>query len=77
MIFERPSPEYDPYAAVYAKFASLVGEVEPLQRRDLETLDEKRDGLPIEPLLLQRGDKQVDAVDALLEQEGRVFELGI
>src|ERR1700746_3693391 len=33
MIFERPSPDYDPYAAVYAKFASLVGELEPLRRR--------------------------------------------
>lgn len=33
MIFERPSPDYDPYAAVYAKFASLIGELEPLRRR--------------------------------------------
>ncbi|VBA57283.1 WS/DGAT/MGAT family O-acyltransferase [Mycobacterium attenuatum] len=33
MIFERPSPDYDPYAAVHAKFASLVGELEPLRRR--------------------------------------------
>jgi len=33
MIFERPSPDYDPYAAVYAKYASLVGELEPLRRR--------------------------------------------
>jgi len=32
-IFERPSPHYDPYAAVYAKFASMVGELEPLRRR--------------------------------------------
>ena len=36
MIFERPSPEYDPYAAVYAKFASLVGEIEPFRRRLVE-----------------------------------------
>src|ERR1700739_2001149 len=36
MIFERPSPDYDPYAAVYAKFASLVGDVEPLRRRLVE-----------------------------------------
>ncbi|KZS60720.1 WS/DGAT/MGAT family O-acyltransferase [Mycobacterium ostraviense] len=36
MIFERPSPDYDPYAAVYAKFASLVGELEPLRRRLVE-----------------------------------------
>lgn len=33
MIFERPSPDYDPYAAVYAKYASLVGKLEPLRRR--------------------------------------------
>jgi diacylglycerol O-acyltransferase / wax synthase len=36
MIFERPSPDYDPYAAVYAKFASMVGELEPLRRRLVE-----------------------------------------
>ncbi|ETW23179.1 WS/DGAT/MGAT family O-acyltransferase [Mycobacterium gastri] len=36
MIFERPSPDYDPYAAVYAKFASLVGALEPLRRRLVE-----------------------------------------
>jgi diacylglycerol O-acyltransferase / wax synthase len=33
MIFETPSPDFDPYAAVYAKFASLIGELEPLRRR--------------------------------------------
>jgi WS/DGAT/MGAT family acyltransferase len=33
MIFERPSADYDPFAAVYAKFASMVGELEPLRRR--------------------------------------------
>src|ERR1700758_1879872 len=33
MIFETPSPDFDPRAAVYAKFASLVGELEPLRRR--------------------------------------------
>lgn len=36
MIFERPDPDYDPYAAVYAKYASLVGELEPLRRRVVE-----------------------------------------
>ncbi|OOK66496.1 wax ester synthase-like Acyl-CoA acyltransferase domain protein [Mycobacterium kansasii] len=36
MIFERPNPDYDPYAAVHAKFASLVGELEPLRRRLVE-----------------------------------------
>jgi diacylglycerol O-acyltransferase / wax synthase len=36
MIFERPSPDYDPYAAVYARYASLVGELEPLRRRVVE-----------------------------------------
>ena len=33
MIFERPSADYDPFAAVYAKYASLVRELEPLRRR--------------------------------------------
>lgn len=36
MIFERPHPDYDPYAAVYAKYASLVGKLEPLRRRVVE-----------------------------------------
>jgi hypothetical protein len=36
MIFERPSPGYDPCAAVYAKYASLVGQLEPLRRRVVE-----------------------------------------
>jgi diacylglycerol O-acyltransferase / wax synthase len=36
MIFDRPSAEYDPFAAVYAKYASLVGELEPLRRRLVE-----------------------------------------
>ncbi|BDB43100.1 MULTISPECIES: WS/DGAT/MGAT family O-acyltransferase [Mycobacterium] len=36
MIFERPRRDYDAYAAVYAKFASLVGELEPLRRRLVE-----------------------------------------
>src|ERR1700746_399531 len=36
MIFERPTPDYDPYAAVYAKFASMVGELERLRRRLVE-----------------------------------------
>lgn len=36
MIFERPNEEFDPYAAVYAKFGSLVGELAPLRRRLVE-----------------------------------------
>lgn len=36
MIFERPRPDYDPYAAVYAKYAALVGWLEPLHRRVVE-----------------------------------------
>src|SRR6201997_5118142 len=36
MIFERPSAEYDPFAAVYAKYAAMVGELEPLRRRLVE-----------------------------------------
>src|ERR1700746_928831 len=38
MVFDRPSPDYEPYPAVYAKFASLVGELEPLRRRVVEVL---------------------------------------
>ena len=33
LIFERPSADYDPYAAVYARYAWLVGQLEPLRRR--------------------------------------------
>ena len=33
LIFDRPSTDYDPYAAVYAKYAWLVGQLEPLRRR--------------------------------------------
>src|SRR6476646_8211252 len=33
MIFERPNPDYNPYTAMYAKYASLVGQLEPLRRR--------------------------------------------
>ena len=36
MIFDRPSRDYDPFAAVYARYASLVGELEPLRRRLVE-----------------------------------------
>jgi diacylglycerol O-acyltransferase / wax synthase len=36
MIFERPNPDFDPYKAVYAKHASLVGELEPMRRRLVE-----------------------------------------
>lgn len=36
MIFERPSEEFDPYSAVHAKYASLIGELEPLRRRLVE-----------------------------------------
>jgi diacylglycerol O-acyltransferase len=36
MIFERPNEEFDPYVAVYAKYASLIGELEPLRRRLVE-----------------------------------------
>ena len=35
-IYERPSEEFDPYEEVSARFASLVGEVEPLRRRLVE-----------------------------------------
>ncbi len=32
-IYRRPSPGWDPFEHVYAKLASMVGEVEPLRRR--------------------------------------------
>ncbi len=32
-IYRRPSPDWDPFEHVYAKFASMVGDVEPLRRR--------------------------------------------
>lgn len=35
-IFDRPNDDFDPYAAVYEKYASLVGDVEPLRRRLVE-----------------------------------------
>jgi diacylglycerol O-acyltransferase / wax synthase len=36
LIFERPDADYDPYEVVYAKYASLVGRLEPLRRRLVE-----------------------------------------
>jgi diacylglycerol O-acyltransferase / wax synthase len=36
MIFERPGPDYDPFAVVSARYAALVGELEPLRRRLVE-----------------------------------------
>jgi diacylglycerol O-acyltransferase / wax synthase len=36
MIFDRPGADFDPFGAVYAKFASMVGELEPLRRRLVE-----------------------------------------
>ncbi len=35
-IYERPSPDFDPYKAVYERFSSLVGHLEPLRRRVVE-----------------------------------------
>jgi diacylglycerol O-acyltransferase / wax synthase len=35
-IYERPSPEFDPYAAVYRRYASMVGALEPMRRRIVE-----------------------------------------
>jgi diacylglycerol O-acyltransferase len=35
-IYDRPSPDFDPYAAVYQRFGSLVGHLEPLRRRVVE-----------------------------------------
>jgi WS/DGAT/MGAT family acyltransferase len=35
-IYERPSPDFDPYAAVYERYASLIGHLEPFRRRVVE-----------------------------------------
>ena len=35
-IYERPSADFDPYDAVYRRFASKVGELEPMRRRVVE-----------------------------------------
>src|SRR6188472_3050158 len=35
-IYERPSADFDPYQAVYRRFASKVGELEPMRRRIVE-----------------------------------------
>ncbi len=32
-IYERPSPDFDPFRAVYERFGSLVGHLEPFRRR--------------------------------------------
>ncbi len=36
MLFDRPSPDFDPYATVYEKYASLIGLLEPMRRRLVE-----------------------------------------
>jgi WS/DGAT/MGAT family acyltransferase len=36
MLFDRPSPDFEPYATVYEKYASLVGQLEPMRRRLVE-----------------------------------------
>lgn len=36
MLFDRPSQDFDPYAAVYEKYSSLIGELEPMRRRLVE-----------------------------------------
>jgi diacylglycerol O-acyltransferase len=35
-IYERPNADFDPYQAVYRRFASKVGELEPMRRRIVE-----------------------------------------
>ena len=35
-IYDRPTPDFDPYTAVYERFGSMVGHVEPLRRRVVE-----------------------------------------
>jgi WS/DGAT/MGAT family acyltransferase len=33
LIFDRPSPDFDPYGAVYERYEAMVGHVEPMRRR--------------------------------------------
>ena len=35
-IYERPSPEFDPYQVVYERFGALVGQAEPMRRKLVE-----------------------------------------
>ena len=35
-IYDRPTPDFDPYAVVYERFASMVGRLEPMRRRVVE-----------------------------------------
>jgi diacylglycerol O-acyltransferase len=35
-VYQRPSPDFDPFAAVYRRFASMVGVLEPMRRRVVE-----------------------------------------
>ncbi|MGI9029892.1 MAG: WS/DGAT/MGAT family O-acyltransferase [Ilumatobacteraceae bacterium] len=35
-IYSRPSPDFDPYEAVYDRYASFVGRLEPMRRRVVE-----------------------------------------
>ena len=36
LIFDRPSADFDPYAAVYESYEAMVGHVEPMRRRLVE-----------------------------------------
>ncbi|WP_116997041.1 WS/DGAT/MGAT family O-acyltransferase [Desertimonas flava] len=36
MLFDRPTPDFDPFAAVHDMYASLVGRIEPMRRRLVE-----------------------------------------
>ena len=36
LIFERPYPDFDPYAAVYERYEAMIGHVEPMRRRLVE-----------------------------------------
>lgn len=35
-IYERPSPDFDPYQVVYERFGALVGQAEPMRRKLVE-----------------------------------------
>ncbi|HYN34897.1 MAG TPA: wax ester/triacylglycerol synthase domain-containing protein, partial [Ilumatobacteraceae bacterium] len=35
-IYERPSPDFDPYQAAYDRFDALIGRLEPMRRRLVE-----------------------------------------
>ena len=79
-IYQRPSPDFDPYAAVYERFGAMVGHVEPLRRRVVEVpfgldhpywIDDPHFDLDYH--VRQIGLAPPGAVDQLAEQVARII----